>query len=70
MARLVKNALIAAALRTLHINSRERAQYEKKLRFLEILLVLVRLDHVPASGASKLDNFRFQFGLRFAFRDE
>jgi hypothetical protein len=30
----------------------------------------VRLDHVPASAESKLDNFRFQFGLSFAFRDE
>jgi hypothetical protein len=42
----------------------------EKLRFFEIALVLVRLDHVAKSAASKLDNFRFQIGLGFTFCDE
>jgi hypothetical protein len=65
----MKNALIAAAL-VRFILTQAAGTIREKLRFFEIALVLVRLDHVPASAASKPDNFRFQFGLGFTFCDE
>jgi hypothetical protein len=45
MARLMKNALIAAAL-VRFILTQGAGTIREKLRFFEIALVLVRLDHV------------------------
>jgi hypothetical protein len=46
----------------------ERGRRMKLTAFLELESAIRRATHL--SAASELDNFLFQFGLSFAFRDE